>query len=133
MNAQIYHIQINVSDAKKSIPFYKQLLCHLGFKIIDESPSHIGASNKDFGIWVIETENKYKENKFHRKATGINHIAFKASSKAEVDKFASSFMRENKISPLYGSPKPFPEYHKDYYAVFFEDPDRLKLELAYAP
>lgn len=26
---------------------------------------------------------------------------------------------------------PFPQYTPDYYAVFFEDPDRIKLEVAF--
>ncbi len=25
------------------------------------------------------------------------------------------------------------EYHKEYYAVFFEDPDKIKLEVTYVP
>ena len=34
-----------------------------------------------------------------------------------------------KVTVLYGGSKGYPEYHKGYYAVFFEDPDRVKLEL----
>ena len=30
-------------------------------------------------------------------------------------------------------PAHYPEYSGDYYAVFFEDPDGMKLELVYAP
>ena len=30
------------------------------------------------------------------------------------------------------SPVEFPEYHVGYYAVFFEDSDRIKLEVVYA-
>jgi hypothetical protein len=38
----------------------------------------------------------------------------------------------NKLSTLYGGPNEY-EYRKGYYAVYFEDPDRLKLELVTAP
>lgn len=41
------------------------------------------------------------------------------------------FLVTNKIPTLYGTPKLFPEYEEGYYAVFFEDPDRIKLEVAY--
>jgi len=31
------------------------------------------------------------------------------------------------------APAHYPEYSGDYYAVFFEDPDGMKLELVHAP
>ena len=34
---------------------------------------------------------------------------------------------------LYRTPREFPEYRPGYYAVFFEDPDRLKLEVVHLP
>jgi hypothetical protein len=34
---------------------------------------------------------------------------------------------------LYEGPGEYPEYHRGYYAVYFEDPDRIKLEVAYVP
>jgi len=33
---------------------------------------------------------------------------------------------------LYGGPKEWQNYDPGYYAVYFEDPDRIKLELVYA-
>ena len=42
-------------------------------------------------------------------------------------------MRPRRIAPLYDSPREYPEYRPGYYAVFFEDPDRLKLEVTYVP
>jgi hypothetical protein len=37
------------------------------------------------------------------------------------------------IAPLYDSPRDYPEYRAGYYGVFFEDPDRLKIEIAHVP
>jgi hypothetical protein len=42
-------------------------------------------------------------------------------------------MRPRGLPPLYDSPREYPEYHAGYYAVFLEDPDRLKVEVAYVP
>ena len=47
--------------------------------------------------------------------------------------FDKKFLNKNNIPVLYKTPKLFPEYNKDYYAVYFEDPDRIKLEVAYYP
>lgn len=131
MKTSLYHIHLNVSNAKVSLPFYKDLFTYLEYKIIDQSPEHIGVSNGTTDFWIIETENTYKTNKFHRKNTGINHLAFRLDSKEEVDRFANEFLKPKGISTLYDTPKVFPEYGGEYFAVFFEDPDRIKLEVMY--
>ena len=133
MKTSVYHIQINVSNSKKSLPFYKKLFSYFDYKIIDESEEHIGASNGTTDFWIIQTEKNHLDKKYHRKATGLNHISFKVSSKEDVDKFTKEFLKKNKIETLYNTPKRFPEYHKEYYAVFFEDPDNIKLEVTYVP
>jgi len=127
--ATLSHIQLNVSDATKSLPFYKDLFNWFGYKIIDESTDHIGASNGTTDFWIIQTEEKHKSVPFHRKQTGINHLAFQLESKEKVDEFVKNFLQTKNNTILYNSPKYFPEYSPGYYAVFFEDPDRLKLEV----
>ncbi|HLC31684.1 MAG TPA: hypothetical protein VJK51_03375 [Candidatus Nanoarchaeia archaeon] len=100
---------------------------------MEESKEHLGASNGTTDFWILQTEKKYLNKQYHRKATGINHISFKVSSQKEVDAFKKEFLDKHTIPTLYNSPKEFPEYTKGYYAVFFEDPDRVKLEVAYVP
>jgi catechol 2,3-dioxygenase-like lactoylglutathione lyase family enzyme len=90
-------------------------------------------SNGTTDFWIIQTEEKYKNLKYYRKGTGINHISFKVNSKDDVNKFVDEFLVKNKIKTLYKTPRIFPEYNKEYYAVFFEDPDRIKLEVTYTP
>lgn len=131
MKASVYHIQINCSDIKVSAKFYKKLLGYLEYKIIHDGDSILGMTNGLTDFWLVETDKKYKENKFHRKNTGLNHVAFMVSSKDDVEKFTNEFLKPGKVSILYDTPKLFPEYTPDYYAVFFEDPDRIKLELCY--
>ena len=43
------------------------------------------------------------------------------------------FLENKHIPILYGGPKEYPQYEKGYYAVYFEDPDRVKLEVVYLP
>lgn len=133
MESSLYHIQINVSNAQISLPFYKDVFSYLNYKIIDESPEHIGVSNGTTDFWIIQTEKKQKDTRFHRKAPGLNHLAFKVSSKEEVDLFVKEFLQEKKVKILYNGPKLYPQYKEGYYAVFFEDPERIKIELVYIP
>src|SRR3989338_391230 len=97
MKTSVYPIQINVSDAKISLLFYKKLFSYFEYTIIDESEEHIGASNGTTDFWIIQTDKNHLDKKYHRKSTGLNHISFKVSSKEEVDKFTKQFLKENKI------------------------------------
>jgi len=81
-------------------------------------------------IWIKETEPKYKGRFFHRKSTGLNHLAFRVETKEEVDLFYREFLKPRNISSLYDSPAHYP-YTEKYYAVYFEDPDRIKLEIVH--
>lgn len=133
MKSFVYHIQINVTDRDKSFTFYKDFLGYFGYKVTYEGKEDLGTSNGTTDIWLMETPGKHKEKGYHRKRTGLNHVAFGVSSKEEVDKFIEQFLKPRKIKPLYDSPRHYPEYEEGYYAVFFEDPDRIKLEVVYKP
>ena len=133
MKISIHHIHLNVSNASKSLPFYKDLLGYLGYRIVDESPDHMGTSNGTTDLWIVQAHRKRLNCPFHRQDVGLNHIAFRVSTKKAVNQFIENFLEPKKLKPLYGSPRHFPEYRKGYYAVYFEDPDRVKLEVVYFP
>lgn len=133
MKPFLYHIDIRVSNFRRSFPFYRALFRWLGWKQIDAGKDYCGYSDGRSGMWVIATESKYRKPPFHRKRTGLNHIAFCVPSRAAVNKFHREFLKSKHARVLYGGPKEYPEYHQGYYAVFFEDPDRIKLEVAHIP
>lgn len=108
------------------------MLSLLGYKV-KEQWEMLEMTNGDSEIIFYETAQKYRAIKYHRKETGLNHLAFAVSSKEEVDQFVSEFLKVRNITTLYGSPKAFPQYTKGYYAVYFEDPDRIKIEVVYDP
>jgi catechol 2,3-dioxygenase-like lactoylglutathione lyase family enzyme len=129
--ALVYHIQINVSNARRALPFYRDFLAYLGYRVVDQSPGHMGFSNGTTDLWIIQSDRSHTKRKFHRKAPGLNHISFGGFNPGAVRKFTWNFLKKRRIKTLYGSPRYFPEYHKDYYAVYFEGPDRIKLELTF--
>lgn len=131
MKATVYHLQINVSDLQKSVAFYQDLLGYFGYEAIHKDKYAAGFSNGTTDFWLVHTGIKYQKNQFHRKNIGLNHIAFRVNSKDDVDKFCEEFLKPKKIAALYNSPRKFPEYTDKYYAVYFEDPDRIKLEVVY--
>lgn len=127
------HISINVSDIKKSKEFYSKLLTFVGFKLLHEAEDHAGWGQSTCGVWIGQVEDKYKKAGYHRKRIGVDHVCFEVEKKEEVDELYQNFLIPNKVSVLYGGPKYYPEYKEGdgYYAVYFEDPDRLKLEFKY--
>ena len=135
MKGQIYHVDINTSNFGKSAKFYEEFLGWLGYRRIGywEKYKVGGWGMEGCNLWLSECTDKFTQHGYHRKRVGVNHIAFHADSRNTVDQFYKEYLRPKGIHVLYGGPKEYPEYSKGYYAVYFEDPDRIKLELAYVP
>lgn len=133
MKASLYHIEFHVSNFGKSLRFYRELFKYFGWKKIYEDKQICGWKGTTGDVWIVRTLKKYSKTAFHRKRVGLNHIAFRVSTKKEVDMFYKAFLKKKSIQTLYGSPKEYPQYEKGYYAVYFEDPDRIKLEVVYLP
>lgn len=131
MKAVFDHLTLNVSNFPRSAVFYKDLFRYLQGQIIKEEKTHLGFRIGDGEIWLTETNPNYKKFGFHRKRTGVNHLAFRVGSPAKVNRFYQEFLLARNLPALYGPPKLYPQYTDEYYAVYFEDPDRLKLEVAY--
>ena len=113
-----------------AIRFYDITLPPMGIKRMNCMKDWTAYSDGQTKFILCPTENKYKESGFHRKRAGLNHLAFYAESKESVDKYYSEVLLSNGVITLYEK-KPFGD--DEYYAVFFEGPDRLKLEYVYAP
>ena len=133
MKAEVYHLQINVRDAAVSLPFYRDLLGYLEYRTVYQSETVAGFSGRGADIWIIATHPAHAGQGFHRKRTGLNHVALRVERRDDVDRFRNEFLQPRKLGTLYETPREFPEYRPGYYAVFFEDPDRLKLEVVYIP
>jgi catechol 2,3-dioxygenase-like lactoylglutathione lyase family enzyme len=128
------HIEINVSDLKKSKEFYLKIFTPLNWTIVFNCDDSVGFKGKDkTHLFLVQTDTSFISNIFHRKHTGLNHIAFRVDSKQEVEEF-SNFLKQNNIISLYtDGPKDYAQEYKmeQYYAVFFEDPDHIKLEVVF--
>ncbi|OGM20732.1 hypothetical protein A2714_03565 [Candidatus Woesebacteria bacterium RIFCSPHIGHO2_01_FULL_38_9] len=133
MKSNVAHIYLYVSDLKNSYGFYSKFLTFLDYRETVNKDWGFAFNNGGTSIWFEKARPGYVEKGYHRKRIGLNHLAFRVNSKEEVDKFYTEFLNANEIPTLYETPKPFPEYEEGYYAVYFEDPDRIKLEVAYYP
>ena len=116
----IDHISIRVSNYEKSKAFYQKLFTFLGFEISDDYGSTIGWTNGRTRYWIAEAEGR----KAYRIGdVGLHHYAFELRNRKDVDAL-QAFLEKEKVTIV----DPADEYYEDYYAVFFLDPDGLKLE-----
>ncbi|MDP1749706.1 MAG: VOC family protein [Reyranella sp.] len=116
----IDHISIRVSDYEKSKAFYAKLFAFLGFDLSDDYGTTIGWTNGRTRYWIALAEGR----KTHRIGdVGFHHYAFELRHRKDVDAL-QAFLEKEKVRIV----DPAAEYYDDYYAVFFLDPDGLKLE-----
>jgi catechol 2,3-dioxygenase-like lactoylglutathione lyase family enzyme len=127
-NGTLHHVEIYVSDLERTTDFWKWLLTEkFSYTVFQKWESGISFLFGDTYIVFVQTENNYLGNPYHRKNTGLNHLAFHCSSREFVDELTKD-LEERNISILYKDRHPFAG-GDDYYAVFFEDPDRIKVEV----
>ncbi len=121
------HIKLSVSDFNKSKLFYAKLFKKLNFiQVSDKEKSAAWATLEGFGIWIAQANILEPKHKFS--APGFHHLCVKARSEKEVDAIYEMIKNETHI---FDPPQRYPKYTKKYYAVFFSDPDGMKLEVAY--
>lgn len=119
----IDHISIRVSDYEKSKAFYSKLFAFLGFEVSDEYPDTIGWTNGKTRYWIAAADTPGKKHKYRIGDIGFHHYAFQLRNRKDVDAL-QAFLEKEKVRIV----DPAGEYYEDYYAVFFLDPDGLKLE-----
>jgi catechol 2,3-dioxygenase-like lactoylglutathione lyase family enzyme len=119
----IDHISLRAGDFAKSKAFYGKLMPFLGFKVLDEYPDAIGWTNGKTRLWIGQADEKGKKHKHRIGDIGFHHYAFELKSRKDVDAL-QDFVKKLGAKIV----DPAGEYYDDYYAVFFLDPDGLKLE-----
>lgn len=118
------HLDIVVSDLERSGQFWSALLGELGYREYAHSTSGWSWTNDESTVFLLQAEREYLEPSYHRKRVGLNHLAFAVSSRAKVDAMARG-LHQRGVELLYGGPRS----GRESYAVFFEDPDRIKVEI----
>ncbi len=120
MSDIVDHVGLAVTDYARSLAFYTAALGTLGIKPVAEfsegGHSHAGFGKERPSFW-LGTGKQYR---------GEAHVAFIASSRAEVDAFHMTALanggRDN------GKPGLRAHYHPTYYSAYVLDPDGHNIE-----
>jgi catechol 2,3-dioxygenase-like lactoylglutathione lyase family enzyme len=125
------HIDLTVSDLSRSTGFYACVLEALGFRRFGHPVGHPSWSNGKFTLTLRPVAPEFAAAEFNRYRVGLHHLAFKVRQRTDVDALYR-LLTEKKFVVL-DPPAEYPEYGRGYYAVFFQDPDRFKLEAVHFP
>ncbi|MGD7022392.1 hypothetical protein FZC79_16145 [Rossellomorea vietnamensis] len=123
----LHHIELYVSDLRETVDFWDWLLKELGYETFQKWDSGRSWIMNGTYIVFVQAEERFLDVAYHRCRVGLNHLAFHALSRKHVDQLTEK-LREKGVNILYSDRHPFAG-GKGYYAVFFEDPDRIKVEI----
>jgi glyoxylase I family protein len=130
----IHHVDLVVSSIERSLPFYRDLLGPLGWHGVSEVQGERGETiwylwgpGSSVGVREAQTEEGLP---FDRYRVGLHHLAFEAQSRAVVNERAAWLQAQQ--AEIESGPEEY-WYSPGYYAVFFYDPDGLKLEIVHIP
>lgn len=135
----IDHLDLVVSDLPRSLAFYQGLLGPLGWTRAREIEGERGEPvvyiggvppNRPMALSLRQAQSSAHGVPYDRYAVGIHHVAFSAGSREEVDGRAA-WLREQGAA-IESGPEEY-GYTPGYYAVFFSDPDGIKLEVVHKP
>ncbi|SYW14257.1 VOC family protein [Oenococcus oeni] len=127
-NGAISHIEIYVSDLKASKRFWSWLLVsQFGYKVYQQWDKGISYILNGTYLVFVQTDQDKLVFDYNRTHIGLNHLAFHVDSKQMVDGIRER-VQDNKYKELYAERYPFAG-GPDHYALYFEDPDRIKVEI----
>jgi catechol 2,3-dioxygenase-like lactoylglutathione lyase family enzyme len=117
------HVVMRVSNYERSKEFYDRLFAFLGFEVIDRFTDMTGWRNGATAFWIAAADSSTPKRRHHEDDIGLHHYALELGSRSDVDDL-EAFLKANGVDIV----DPAGEYYEDYYAVYFSDPDGIKLE-----
>jgi catechol 2,3-dioxygenase-like lactoylglutathione lyase family enzyme len=137
MEPRIDHIEVTVRDMDTAVPFYDRLLPLLGFDLRRRSDVVIEPHEKRvvsyehprLGFAITSPRRAFAGEVINRRKPGsLHHLAFRAASRADVDRLHLELTAIG--ATIVSPPREYPEYTPaGYYALYFKDPEGIKYEI----
>jgi len=137
MEPIVDHIEITVKDMSVAVPFYDKFLPLLGFAVqervsavMEEHDKHVVQySHPRLGFAITSPRSGFASETINRRRPGaLHHLAFKAPSRAEVERLYSKLKQIG--ATIVCPPREYPEYTPPgYYALYFKDLEGIKYEV----
>jgi glyoxylase I family protein len=129
------HVDLVCRDLDRSLEFYAHVFGPLGlaepFLVEGERGEQIHYLRFPTpGSGSLGLRRALEEQDFVLYAPGLHHLAFAVESREDVDEVHSRVVEAG--GEVLHAPRLWPEYHPEYYATFFLDPDGFRIEVAIA-
>lgn len=135
MRGGVHHIDLTVKDASASRPFYEAVLGFMGYKlstVYADGYCDFDLEGQRFcSIGIRGASGPHAGRVHDRYSPGLHHLAWIAASREDVDAMHAHLQKIG--ATILDPPAEYPQYGPTYYAVFFADPDGLKLEYVHKP
>ena len=119
------HLYLAVSDLARSETFYDTVLGILDFRKGDASIG--GEPHRHYFNKAMQISIRPGRGGIHDPyAPGLHHLCLQVADNAALDRVAALLRGSGIVTT---EPILYPEYAEDYYAIFFTDPDGLRLEI----
>lgn len=120
------HVYLTVSDFARAERFYDVVMALLGFRKGDAAiggEPHAHYFNPALQLSIRPARSAAAHDPY---APGLHHLCLQVATRRDVEAAATA-LREEGVEVT--EPRVYPEYNSDYYAIFFEDPDGIRLEI----
>ena len=121
----IHHVSVTVTDIERSVPWYSELLGLT--KLMEEShPDGTGYAvvlgKPDWSMCVgLHTHPTNERERFSESRTGLDHVGFMVSGRAELDAW------DSRLTEMGVEHSPIND-QGGYAVLVFRDPDNIQLE-----
>lgn len=136
MPGRVHHVDLSLRDIAAAELLDDLVLTHMGY--VKGKPYSQGGGEWDMpdgseSIGIRPTTGANADHPHDRYTSGLHHLAWRADSPADVDALHAKLVAFG--ATILDAPAHYPRYNngRGYYAVFFADPDGLKLEYVWTP
>jgi len=129
----IGHVDLVCRDLERSLAFYAAVFGPLGLEppVVFDGERGEQINYLRFpaaGSGSLGLRQAQEEQEFELYAPGFHHLALAVDSRGDVDAAHAAALDSG--AEILHAPKLWPQYHPDFYATFFLDPDGFRLEVA---
>jgi glyoxylase I family protein len=134
MRGMVDHVDLTVLDPAGSRPFYEAVLGFMGYRQVSAHARGydfdlVRADGGFCSVGIMRAEAEGRTRRHDRRSPGLHHLAWTAESRQAVDQLHELLLGLG--ATILDASAEYANYGPGYYAVFFADPDGLKLEFVH--